>query len=237
MRWHATGTFAGDAAYQGIAPTGGRVTLAGIDLLRVSDGQIVANEAYPDGVGFARQIGLMPAAGSATEARLFAAFNARTRAARRLAGAPAEPVADGVWLVRGGVPRTMNVYLIEDEGGGVTVFDAGTASMTRAVAAAAGALGGDQPRRARPRPSPTTAASPPGSARPCTTTPPTARTPRATAGGSYFHFERLRPLRARRFPRLLDMWDGGPVRIAGTSRRATTSAASASSTSPATRRG
>ena len=38
VRWNATGTFAGDAAYQGIAPTGGRVELAGLDLLRSATG-------------------------------------------------------------------------------------------------------------------------------------------------------------------------------------------------------
>ena len=36
----------------------------------------------------------------------------------------------------------MNVYLIEDDGGGVTVFDAGVKSMANAIAAAASALGG-----------------------------------------------------------------------------------------------
>ena len=53
-----------------------------------------------------------------------------------------ERVADGVWLLRGGVPRTMNVYLLEDEGGGVTLFDAGIRSMTHALAEAAAPLGG-----------------------------------------------------------------------------------------------
>lgn len=51
-----------------------------------------------------------------------------------------ERVADGVHLVRGGVPRVMNVYLIEDEGG-VTVFDGGVKSMAGAVQKAAASLG------------------------------------------------------------------------------------------------
>ncbi|HTE59396.1 MAG TPA: ester cyclase, partial [Solirubrobacteraceae bacterium] len=38
VRWHATGTFAGESAFQGIAPTGARVTLTGFDLLEVRDG-------------------------------------------------------------------------------------------------------------------------------------------------------------------------------------------------------
>ena len=61
---------------------------------------------------------------------------------RAVARRDLERVADGVWLLRGGVPRTMNVYLLEDEGGGVTMFDAGIRSMTHAVAEAAAPLGG-----------------------------------------------------------------------------------------------
>jgi hypothetical protein len=45
---------------------------------------------------------------------------------RALAAAPPEEVADGVWVLRGGSLRTMNVYLVrDDERGGVLVFDAG----------------------------------------------------------------------------------------------------------------
>jgi glyoxylase-like metal-dependent hydrolase (beta-lactamase superfamily II) len=51
-------------------------------------------------------------------------------------------VADGVWVVRGGFPiKTMNVYLLADNGG-VTVFDGGISDMTSAVAAAGARLGG-----------------------------------------------------------------------------------------------
>ena len=41
VRWNATGTFAGESSFQGIAPTGGRVRMAGFDLLTVRDGLIV----------------------------------------------------------------------------------------------------------------------------------------------------------------------------------------------------
>ena len=54
-----------------------------------------------------------------------------------------ERIAEGVWLVRGGFPlKTMNVYLIEDDGGGVTMFDAGIKAMSTGLAAAAATLGG-----------------------------------------------------------------------------------------------
>src|SRR4051812_18177430 len=141
VHWTATATMTGPL--WSLEPTGAHVELEGIDLLTVQDGLIVRNDAVPDGMALARQIGLVPPAGSALESRLFAAFNARTRATRRVAAkADLERVADGVWLLRGGVPRAMNVYFIEDKGGGVTLFDAGIRQMTNAVAGAGAALGG-----------------------------------------------------------------------------------------------
>lgn len=62
---------------------------------------------------------------------------------RRIAAAGPEPVADGVWVVRGGIARTMNVYLVEEpDGPGVTVFDAGEKGMAGAIVAAAASFGG-----------------------------------------------------------------------------------------------
>ena len=62
---------------------------------------------------------------------------------RRLSCAPPEPIADGVWLLRGGLLRTMNVYLLADEeSGGVVAFDAGEKGMAAAIVAAAQQLGG-----------------------------------------------------------------------------------------------
>lgn len=52
-----------------------------------------------------------------------------------------EKVADGVWLLRGDLGRSMNIYFIEDEGG-VVQFDAGAKSMVKKARAAAGSLGG-----------------------------------------------------------------------------------------------
>jgi hydroxyacylglutathione hydrolase len=62
---------------------------------------------------------------------------------RRIACAEPELVADGVWLLRGGLTRAMNVYLLEDaENGGVVVYDAGEKGMAGAIAAAARERGG-----------------------------------------------------------------------------------------------
>jgi steroid delta-isomerase-like uncharacterized protein len=141
VHWTATGTHLG--SLWGVAPTGARVDFEGIDMLQVSDGLIVRNDAVPDALSVARQIGVLPRGGSAAEQRLFGAFNAKTKAERRaVAKRDLERVADGVWLLRGGIPRTMNVYFLEDQGGGVTMFDAGIRSMTHAVAEAAAPLGG-----------------------------------------------------------------------------------------------
>jgi glyoxylase-like metal-dependent hydrolase (beta-lactamase superfamily II) len=56
----------------------------------------------------------------------------------RLFCAPPEEVAAGVWLLRGGLTRAMNVYLLRDEQTGkVVVFDAGEKAMAPAILAAA----------------------------------------------------------------------------------------------------
>ncbi len=62
---------------------------------------------------------------------------------QKLSSAEPERVADGVWLLRGGLLRTMNVYLVEEPGGsGVTVYDAGEKGMAAAIVAAARRFGG-----------------------------------------------------------------------------------------------
>jgi hydroxyacylglutathione hydrolase len=62
---------------------------------------------------------------------------------RALAAAPPEEIADGVWVLRGGLTRTMNVYLVRDEErGGVLVFDAGEKGMATSIVAAAIPRGG-----------------------------------------------------------------------------------------------
>ncbi len=66
----------------------------------------------------------------------------RPRDPRRwLAAAPPEQVAEGVWLLRGGLTRAMNVFLLEGPDG-VVVFDAGERGMADAIERAAAPLGG-----------------------------------------------------------------------------------------------
>jgi len=86
VRWRATGTFDGAGRFEGLEPNGRSVELEGLDLLTVRDGKVVANEAYTNGMEFARQVGALPPRGSAPERAMAAAFNAKTAIARRLRG-------------------------------------------------------------------------------------------------------------------------------------------------------
>jgi glyoxylase-like metal-dependent hydrolase (beta-lactamase superfamily II)/predicted ester cyclase len=143
VQWRLTGTFAGPGHFGGVAPTGNPIELEGFDLLTVRDGLIQGNDAFTDSMTFARQIGMMPPQGSSAEQRLTGAFNVKTRLTQSLGAGEAELIATGVWVVQG-QPGRCNVYLIENPGdeGGVTLFDAGARTMTRAVASAGAKLGG-----------------------------------------------------------------------------------------------
>ena len=83
VRWHLTGTHSG-ARFQGIAPGGRSVAIDGVDHVVVRDGLVVTNFVVYDQMQFARQIGLLPADGSAGDRAAKAAFNARTRLLARL---------------------------------------------------------------------------------------------------------------------------------------------------------
>src|SRR5262245_25077399 len=67
-------------------------------------------------------------------------LRSRPRLRRIAAAAPAE-VADGVWVIRGGLLRTMNVYLVRDDPG-VLVYDTGEKGMATSILAAARERGG-----------------------------------------------------------------------------------------------
>lgn len=84
VRWRATGTFDGTGRFEGLAPNGRSVELEGLDLLTVRDGKIVANEAYTNGMEFARQVGALPPQGSAQERAMAAAFNAKTAIEKKI---------------------------------------------------------------------------------------------------------------------------------------------------------
>ena len=125
-----------------------------------------------------------------------------------------EWVAEGVWIVRGGVPRTMNVFLIES-GGGVVVFDAGIASMAADVRRIATAMGGIE-RVVLGHAHPDHRGSAPRLGAPVFCHPDEKVDAESARGEHYFDTSKL-PVPARfLYPRLLQHWDGGPVTISGT---------------------
>jgi hydroxyacylglutathione hydrolase len=139
VRWRARGTFSG-SSFDGIEATGARIDVEGVDLVTVREGKVVDLDAFVNYADFARQLGVLPPAGSPTEQRMTSLMNARTRLGRRVAADP-ERVAEGVWRIAGGAPvKFINAYLIEGNDG-VTVFDAGTRQMGPAISAAAAAIG------------------------------------------------------------------------------------------------
>ncbi len=216
VQWRFTGTFAGPGDLSGVAPTGDRVALEGLDLITVRDGLIQGNDAFTDTMTLPRQIGMMPALGSTAEQRLMGAFNATTRVRSGLAGGEAELVAEGVWVVRG-QPGRCNVYLIEDDGG-VTLFDAGARTMTRAVASAGAKLGGI--RRVVLSHGHTDARGvAPALGVPVLCHPDEVADAEGSGGFRYWpaDLKGLPPV-ARQIHRLLHRyaWDGGPVKISGT---------------------
>ena len=82
VQWHLTGTH--DGPLLGIEPTGKKLAIDGIDHFVVRDGKVVSNFVVVDQLNYARQIGMMPPDGSAADRAMKAAFNVRTKVARRL---------------------------------------------------------------------------------------------------------------------------------------------------------
>lgn len=145
----------------------------------------------------------------------------RTFAARprlvALAAAEPEPVAEGVHLIRGGLNRVMNVFLIED-GDGVVVYDAGEKGMALPILRAAARMGGikrvvlghaDTDHRG--------SAPALSEVAPIESHPDAVEQAQGSGGRDYWDLSKLPPP-----ARLLHtfthayVWDGGPVRISGT---------------------
>jgi steroid delta-isomerase-like uncharacterized protein len=217
VRWRARGTFAGPGRFQGFAPNGARVEMEGCDVLTLTeDGTIERLDAYLDSGDVARQLGLLPPAGSRAEARLTKLANARTRAQAWIHGSDPERVAEGVWVVRGGIPmKTHNVYLIEDDGG-VTLFDCGSSDMTGLVAAAGARLGGIK-RIVLGHADADHRGAAPGLEAPAYCHPAERQAAESPDHyRDYWDRSKLDPRGRTVLWRLIAGWDGGPVHIAGT---------------------
>jgi len=215
VQWRLTGTFAGPGSMLGLQPTGHPISVEGIDLLTIRDGEIQSNDAFPDSIAVPRQIGMMPPQGSTADQRMMAAFNAKTRLTSRLAG-EAELVAEGVWVVQGW-PGRCSVYLIEDDGG-VTLFDAGARTMVRSVASAGAKLGGIR-RIVLGHAHTDHRGAAPGLPVPVVCHPAEVEDAEGSGGFRYWP-EGLSglPVPMRQVHRLLHRyaWDGGPVNISDT---------------------
>jgi glyoxylase-like metal-dependent hydrolase (beta-lactamase superfamily II) len=126
-----------------------------------------------------------------------------------------EPIADGVWVVRGGFPvRSMNVYFVRD-GDGVLLFDAGIEAMTKAVARAGAQLGGIT-RIVLGHGHPDHRGVAPGLGVPAFCHPAERADAEGDGGRHYFRLDELDPHGRLLLGTMLGVWDGGPVQIAGT---------------------
>ena len=139
--------------------------------------------------------------------------------------------------MRGGFPlKTMNVYLIEDEGGGVTMFEAGIKAMVAGLSAAASSLGGLNRIVLGHAHADHRGAAPGAGRADASAIPPTAIDAEGDGGMHYFDFSKVSRARALDDPAAAAGVGRRPGRRSpARSRRATTSRASGSSTSPATR--
>jgi hydroxyacylglutathione hydrolase len=129
-----------------------------------------------------------------------------------------EVAAPGVWVMRGGFPhRTMNIYFIEEPGGGVTLFDAGIEAMTKHVVEVGRIMGGIN-RVVLGHAHADHRGVAPGVGAPVWCHEEEARYAEADDPQPYFDFTGLPglskagPVRAM-YPSLLRMWDGGPVKV------------------------
>ncbi|MDX6698107.1 MAG: hypothetical protein QOE65_1504 [Solirubrobacteraceae bacterium] len=215
VRWRATGTFAGPGHFQGLAPTGARIEIEGCDVVVVRDGKVQHLDAYLDGADMARQLGALPPQDSPAEQRMTRLLNARTRLASRMCEDPRE-VADGVWLVRGGLPaRGFNTYFFRD-GEGVALYDTGIRQMGPGLAAAGASLGGLTRIVLGHGHKDHRGGAPALRGVPVLCHPDERDDVEGDGGAHYTHPERL-PIPSRWvYARMLPTWDGGPVHVAGT---------------------
>ena len=130
-----------------------------------------------------------------------------------MAGGP-EAIADGVWLIRGGIPRRMNVYAIKD-GSGVALFDAGISSMVEQLRKATERLGG-LTRIILGHAHVDHRGAAPGLGAPVFCHPDDRADAEGDGGLHYQDLTKLAPPARWVYPGLMKHWDGGPVRVEGT---------------------
>lgn len=138
----------------------------------------------------------------------------RPRLARLMASGP-EPIAEGVWVLRGGFPlKSMNVYFVRD-GDGVLLFDAGISDMADAVARAGASLGGIT-RVVLGHGHADHRGVAPALGVPTFCHADEVADATGDGGAHYFDLSLLGPHGRLLLGALLPVWDGGPCGIAGT---------------------
>ena len=78
VHWSATATFNGTGTFEGFKPNGASIDIEGIDIITVEDGLITSLVALQNGLELARQLGVVPPAGSAADKAMAGAINAKT---------------------------------------------------------------------------------------------------------------------------------------------------------------
>lgn len=127
-----------------------------------------------------------------------------------------EEIADGVWRHAGDLKQGMNIYLLLEQDGSITVFDGGTASMTENLRKAAEELGpirrivlghGHADHRGIA----------PALGVPVLCHEDERTDTEGDGGLHYFRLDEI-PFRFPRavYPKLLDHWDGGPAEVSET---------------------
>jgi steroid delta-isomerase-like uncharacterized protein len=81
--WRLTGTFSG-APFYGVAATGRRIDIRGMDNFTIRDGKVVAVFAAYDSMDFSIQAGLLPPMESPAQRAMVLAINAMTKLRRLL---------------------------------------------------------------------------------------------------------------------------------------------------------
>lgn len=81
--WHMEGTNQGEISPPGFAPTGRAIALDGVDRWTMRDGRIARYRAFYDMNDLARQLGIVPAAGSPAERGMVGLQRLQARFRRR----------------------------------------------------------------------------------------------------------------------------------------------------------
>jgi hydroxyacylglutathione hydrolase len=124
-------------------------------------------------------------------------------------------IAEGVWLVSGGFPLSINAFLIREEDGGIAVFDAGHKPLGRKLRQAADELGGaTRVILGNAHPDHRGGARAIGAPVQCHADE--RDDVEGDGGVHYFDYGKL-PLLARPLtPRMMSAWDDGPLEVAAT---------------------